>query len=277
MMLLLAANKETVIEKISSKAKIEMLENRIALKAIFSSIKYLARQGLAIRGHEESTSNLYQLLTLRSADIPELKKWMKRDGLKWLSGTISNEILGFFASKIRKMLSEEIKKAGIYAIMMDETADISTQEQVSICVRIVDEELAVSENFMGFYQTLNTKSDTLFKLLTDFLQNESLEIQDMRGQCYDGASNMSGRLNGLQTKVRAIEPRALFIHCFGHSLSLSVQESLQAILAVKNVIGNVKEMINFIKNSPKRLGQFQTIKDGADCDGPGFVPFNPTR
>ena len=50
-----------IIEQFSSTKKKEMLENRAALKAIFTSVLYLGRQGLALRGHEEKNSNLHQL------------------------------------------------------------------------------------------------------------------------------------------------------------------------------------------------------------------------
>ena len=50
---------------------------------------YLLHQGLAIRGHDDSEGNLFQLLKLRSEDDSELKFWLK-DG-KYLSPAIINE------------------------------------------------------------------------------------------------------------------------------------------------------------------------------------------
>ena len=78
-----------------------MLENRIALSKIFTSILYLANQGLALRGHEETHSNLYVVLKLRCQDVPELRNWMNRPGHKWLSGTVVNEIISMLANEIR--------------------------------------------------------------------------------------------------------------------------------------------------------------------------------
>lgn len=42
-----------------------------------SSLRYLLRQGLALRGHEPIEGNLMQLLVLRSEDSTELKQWIK--------------------------------------------------------------------------------------------------------------------------------------------------------------------------------------------------------
>jgi len=37
------------------------------------------------------------------------------------------------------------------------------------------------------------------------------------GQGYDGASNMAGHMQGVQAHVRAMYPKALYIHCAAHS------------------------------------------------------------
>ena len=54
-----------------------------------SSLKYLLRQGLAIRGHEDIDGNLLQLLKLRSKDCNELSYWIKEQ--KYFSPQILNE------------------------------------------------------------------------------------------------------------------------------------------------------------------------------------------
>lgn len=55
-----------------SKTK-EMKDARSALLKIISSLLYLSRQGLAVRGHVDINSNIQQLLILRADDVPELK------------------------------------------------------------------------------------------------------------------------------------------------------------------------------------------------------------
>ena len=51
---------------------------RESLGKVFESIRYLARQGLAIRGHDEDEGNLMKLLVLRSADAIVLKSRLNR-------------------------------------------------------------------------------------------------------------------------------------------------------------------------------------------------------
>ena len=41
----------------------------------------------------------------------------------------------------------------------------------------------------------------------------NLKIENCRGQCYDGAANMTGAKKGAATQLRQTEPCALLTHC----------------------------------------------------------------
>ena len=66
-------NQPTVISQLSSQ---EEKQNQEMLLEQLSSLRYLVRQGLAIRGHVENECNLMQLLLLRCEDAPRLKQWL---------------------------------------------------------------------------------------------------------------------------------------------------------------------------------------------------------
>ena len=57
---------------LSSENKKIMMENRIAVRTIFSAIRFFCLQGLPLRGlDDDERSNLSQLLEARSEDVPE--------------------------------------------------------------------------------------------------------------------------------------------------------------------------------------------------------------
>ena len=57
----------------------QKVNNRHALYQIFTSIKYLSRQGLSLRGdRDESDGNLSQLLRMKANDVAILMEWLKR-------------------------------------------------------------------------------------------------------------------------------------------------------------------------------------------------------
>jgi len=112
--------------------------------------------------------------------VPELRHYMNRDGYKWLHNQSVNEILDLMANEIRKKISSEIKAANYYALTIDETSDVSKLEQISICVRTVNEDLSISEYFMTFCNISNTKSETLHNLVANFLKEINLRFKYLR-------------------------------------------------------------------------------------------------
>ena len=73
----------------------------------------------------------------------------------------------------------------------------------------------------------------------------------MRGQCYDGASNMSGARLGVKSVVQKAAPKAMYFHCAAHRLNLSVVSACK-IQAFKNAESYVGEIARFFSFSTKR-------------------------
>lgn len=71
----------------------------------------------------------------------------------------------------------------------------------------------------NLHQTPNPKNIialTLKKEISRVLANYNLQIDKIRGQGYDGVSNMHGAWNGLQALFLRDCPYAYYVHCFAH-------------------------------------------------------------
>ena len=66
---------------------------------------------------------------------------------------------------MQRNIVQRIKRAKYYTLMADETADISNNEQLEICIRWVDEGVEVHEEFVGVHPIENTKAETTFTIL----------------------------------------------------------------------------------------------------------------
>lgn len=270
---------KAVIQQLSDGKRTEMKEARIALRKIFESIMFLGKTGLPFRGSFQrgdsfEDSKFIELLKLRANDVPELDKWLKRSNQKWLHHSIVEEILKMLADGVLNRILQSVRNAKYYSIMVDETSDVSRLEQVAVCFRHVDEELKVIENFVGFYETKDTKSETLFLIVKYILTRFNLDLSDMRGQSFDGAANVSGDISGLQSRIRKENPLALFVHCVAHRLNLSVQDTLTKIPSVRDFIGTVQQLITFVRNSPRRLSMFKDLQaEGSSA----LIKYCPTR
>jgi len=75
--------------------------------------------------------------------------------------------------------------------MADESTDISSKEELSVCARWLEDGMAV-EHFWGIVHAQETTAGALTKYLLDFLQDRVIPLEKLRGLEFDGASSMSG-------------------------------------------------------------------------------------
>ena len=112
----------------------EKADNRKTMLTIISTIRFLARQGLPLRGSYvssdgcEVSSNFLQLLDLRKEDILVLNTWLQRSQDRFTSPSIQNELLVIMANMILRKITRSIS-GNLFSIMVDETTDISNTEQ----------------------------------------------------------------------------------------------------------------------------------------------------
>ena len=90
-------------------------------------------------------------------------------------------------------------------MLVDESIDISTSEQVSISVRFIDDTV-LREEFLGFHKTVFTTGEDLAIILIDCLKEYGVDTNNLRGQGYDWASNMSGCYKGTKALIQDICP-----------------------------------------------------------------------
>ena len=105
--------------------------------------------------------------------------------------------------------------------MIDETTNISNQEQVTIVIRRIDDNFEIYEEFIWLYMVYAIDAKTLFPVINDTLLRLNLALNKLCGQCYDGCSTMSGSKPGVAKRVQDIELHAVFTHCYCHSLNLA--------------------------------------------------------
>ena len=73
-----------------------------------------------------------------------------------------------------------------------------------------------------------------------------LDINDCRGQGYDGTAAVSGIKNGMAAHILEENPKAIYTHCFSHRLNLSVCKTCK-IQSVPNIMEQIKELSYFFQ------------------------------
>jgi hypothetical protein len=239
-------------------------ERKYLLK-VMDCIRYLARQGIAFRGND-GNDNLTQLFKLLCKDDTAFLKRLDKEAdlesgqHKYLHNDIQNEIIDLMARQVLSKKLDSARSSQFFAIMADEYTDISNKELLSICLRWI-EDLRVHEDFVGYYQLSNIKSETIVNAIKDCLVRMQLSLKDLRAQAYDGASNMFGKNSGVSVQIATEQPKALATHCQGHSLNLGIKTTMTNSKQLKDVMGTVTEIITLVKYSPKREAMLGNIKD----------------
>ena len=240
----------------------QIKRNREILKSLFKTIIFCGRNNIALRGPRDDdpqnaslSGNFQALLEFRidSGDqtLQHHLKTAPRNAT-YISKTIQNEMITTVGAIIVNNLSQEIRDSKYFSIMSDEAADISNKENLSVVIRFLDSTKTVREEFVGFYLCEDGTTGAAIKdLIIGAVADLGLSMDDCRGQCYDGAGNMSGRLNGASSLIRAEHDKAIYVHCMNHRLNLCVADTCQLPL-VRNMMDVVRKISEFFDNSPKR-------------------------
>lgn len=259
--------------------QLQKLQNsrRQALVKQLHCLRYLLRQGLAIRGHTETEGNLYQLLQLMAVYDSEVVSWLEER--KYFSPLIVNEQITIMGLSTLRALLNSIKKCSPtwYAIIVDEATDVANREQLNLSIRWVNNDYEINEDPVGLYCLPNTKAETIHFVVLDILTRCSLSLEMCRGQAYDGASNMQGVRTGLATRIKKDYPAALSVHCLAHCLNLCLQEEGRKLPFIRDALDTVKEIAKLIKFSPKRSHLFSQKQIQSETPGVNIKPLCPTR
>ena len=134
----------TVLSQLNTQLKKDQAARRELLMITLTSLQYLVRQGLPIRGHEEIEENLTSLLLLRAKYCPGLKQY-----------------------RVLCQILTEIREAQIFSLIADEATDVAHKEQLCMTIRWVDRSFEIYETPVELINVPQTDSETpqLLKIL----------------------------------------------------------------------------------------------------------------
>ena len=254
-------------KELLSKRQQEVANNRRYLARLVDVARTLAKCGLAFRGHNEkedspNRGNFVEVVTLLSHWDDTLAEYMESGARNctYLSNRAQNDLIAAMAKYVLGKIVEEAKLAQELTVMMDETTDVSGKEQVSVMIRFVDGEGNVQERLLGFCVVDRPNAENLFQILKDTLAKHDLSISNVIGQCYDGASTMSGKYHGVQPLLKDEVPKAIYVHCYGHCLNLVLTDAVKRNKTARNFFGTLESLYCFLRLSNCRNALFHKLQ-----------------
>ncbi|KAG5569788.1 hypothetical protein H5410_059554 [Solanum commersonii] len=237
---------------------------QIRLAASIDVERLLVKQGLAFRDHDESKlslnrGNFLEILSFYAQKCDEVRKFVLENAPQNDQMTcpkIQKDIV--IACKIETIKGIIKKLNGDYfSLLVDESFDVSRKEQMAVVLRYVDRRGFVMERLLDIVHVKNTNVLSLKEAIVNLLSQHSLSLSYVRGQCYDGASNMQGDINGLKMLIKKESRSVYSIHCFAHQLQLTLVGVAKRCLQVGELVHLVSNMFNVLAASYKRMDGYR--------------------
>ncbi|XP_034219023.1 zinc finger MYM-type protein 1-like [Prunus dulcis] len=247
---------ETAVSKHSEQAS---MAYRRCLIASIKCTKFLLRQGLSFRGNDESATSsnrgnyleLLQFLADNDEKVKEVVLENAPGNLKLVAPKIQKDIVNACAGETLDVIMSDLKDR-FFSILVDEARDIFVKEQMAMVLRYVDDKGHVIERFVGVQHVTDTTSSSLKDAIDIFFSSNGLSFSKLRGQGYDGASNMRGELKGLKTKILREQPCAYYVHCFAHQLQLALVAVAKKNIDIASFFTTTNSVVNHVGASCKR-------------------------
>ena len=167
------------------------------------------------------------------------------------------------SDNIKSIVLPKIDASPVFALQLDESADISNLSQLLVYVRYVADE-RINEEFL-FCQLLETTSKAVdvFQMLIDFFDKTELSWSKLVGVCTDSAAAMIGANSGLISLVKQKNPAIQGTHCMIHKAALvskTIPNRLHEHMSV------VIKVVNYVKSSALNTRLFSKLCKDMDAD-----------
>ncbi|XP_057428022.1 uncharacterized protein LOC130721274 [Lotus japonicus] len=233
-------------------------EYRVRVNISLIATKFLLRCGMPFRGSDESFNSLFKGPFLELVDTlkeinPEIANVIDcAPGNNFMTAPkIQKDLAAACACEITKQIVCDIAD-DVFCVLIDESGDVAGKEQMAVVIRYVNSEGLVKERFLGIVSVKETSGKSLKEALEKLLSINGLSLSSIRGQGYDGASNMRGKFGGLRTLIQNETPSAYYVHCFAHQLQLALVACAKTHKDVSGFFGKVNMLVTFIRSSNKR-------------------------
>ncbi|XP_042380448.1 zinc finger MYM-type protein 1-like [Zingiber officinale] len=131
---------------------------------------------------------------------------------------------------------------------------------MTVVIRYVNKHGEVIERFMVVVHVATTTAACLNETIDSLFAKYGLSVARLRGQGYDGASNMSGEFNDLKSLIMKENPYAWYVYCFAHQLQLVVVAIAQTNQYVCDFMWIVGSIVNTYASSCKRADKLRQLK-----------------
>ncbi|XP_024961133.1 uncharacterized protein LOC112501672 [Cynara cardunculus var. scolymus] len=271
---------QLIVVALRKQTELMKTEYHMRLNASVEICRYLLENALPFCGNDKSEKFMYKGLFLGTLKLIErangeiekviLQNTPKNNQLT--SPKIQKDLVTCFGKEVLKGVIGEIGD-DVFALLVDESSDVSRKEQMAVILRFVDKVGIVQEGFIGIVHVMDTSAISLKSALDSLFAKHGLSFTKVRGQGYDGASNMSEVIQVLEyveddgdNGASRLQARGLlsylktfefvfYMHLIStilgltNSLSQALQRKDEDILEAIDLIGTTKGQLQMLREN----------------------------
>ncbi|XP_064631651.1 uncharacterized protein LOC135489945 [Lineus longissimus] len=103
-------------------------------------------------------------------------------------------------------------------------------------------------------------ADRIYEAVVKTVNEKELDCNKLGGVGTDGASVMTGRVNGVVTKMKALEPNIIAVHCVNHRLALASKDSFGQMPVLVNLEETLEALFKYYNYSSKKKGSLEQLQ-----------------
>ncbi|KAL9691877.1 hypothetical protein QQ045_012304 [Rhodiola kirilowii] len=177
---------QSIVVALNKQSEITKKEHQIRLNASIDVLRFLLNQGLPFRGHDEceesnNRGNFMELIKYTGSlnqSINNVILGKAPGNNQMVSPKIQKDIVHCFSQEVIRRIIEEIGD-DVFALLVDESSDVSYKEQMAVILRFVDKYGIIKERFIGVVHVKDTSSMSLKSAIDSLFSEYGLSLKSL--------------------------------------------------------------------------------------------------
>jgi len=124
---------------------------------------------------------------------------------------------------------ERIKASSSFALLIDSSTDVSTEDHLLIYIRYLHPDtLVATTEYLTCVKLLATIADAITAVLLGVMTALGLDVQRMARFCNDGATTMVSVKSRVAARLKAVNPRIVAVRCVAHRTALVMSDTTKS-------------------------------------------------
>jgi hypothetical protein len=168
-------------------------------------------------------------------------------------------LLDAINSTLEEKINQNISQSDFIGLIVDESTDITVFKKLNVYVKCVDTSNKSVINFLDCISVPDGKAETIVSEIVKLFQNKNIPISKLITLASDGASVMTGRLNGVGVRLKQFSPHMIQIHCVAHRLALAAGQACRDVPLLSEYQQTLKLIYKFFNNSAVRYNELRAM------------------